>query len=92
MEKLRMGVLDCSKQYALRADAPLRESLLVDYPLPNHLNMFDDIPGKVTVAAPLGGRLIETGTAGQYLLDFDAFADALFAPALSGTGESVIRC
>jgi predicted dehydrogenase len=40
-------------------------------------NMYDDVPGKVTVAAPLGGRLIETEIASQYLLEFDAFAEAV---------------
>jgi predicted dehydrogenase len=40
-------------------------------------NMFNDVPGKVTVATPLGERIIETGIASQYLLEFDAFAEAL---------------
>jgi predicted dehydrogenase len=40
-------------------------------------NMYGDVPGKVTVATPLGERLIETEIASQYLLEFDAFAEAI---------------
>ncbi|MDR0387460.1 MAG: Gfo/Idh/MocA family oxidoreductase [Treponema sp.] len=40
-------------------------------------NMYGDVPGKVTVATPLGERVIETGIANQYLLEFDAFAEAI---------------
>ncbi|MDR2071415.1 MAG: Gfo/Idh/MocA family oxidoreductase [Treponema sp.] len=40
-------------------------------------NMYDDVPGKVAAATPLGERLIETEIASQYLLEFDAFAEAV---------------
>jgi predicted dehydrogenase len=40
-------------------------------------NMYGDVPGEVTVTTPLGKRLVETEIAGQYLLEFDAFAEAI---------------
>jgi predicted dehydrogenase len=40
-------------------------------------NMYADVPGEITVATPLGERLIETEIASQYLLEFDAFAEAI---------------
>ncbi|MDR2245109.1 MAG: hypothetical protein LBE17_00325 [Treponema sp.] len=92
MEKLRMGVLGCSKQYALRAGAPLRESLLID---PYAIASTDALRAQPFAVAwdftkPFGS--CEELRAGQYLLDFDAFADAFFASTLSGIGKSVIRC
>jgi predicted dehydrogenase len=40
-------------------------------------NMFPDVPGRVTVNTGLGERVIKTEIASQYLLEFDAFANAL---------------
>jgi predicted dehydrogenase len=40
-------------------------------------NMYGDVPGEVTVVTPLGKRCIETEIASQYLLEFDAFAEAI---------------
>jgi predicted dehydrogenase len=40
-------------------------------------NMFPDVPGRVTVNTGLGKRVIKTEIASQYLLEFDAFANAL---------------
>ena len=40
-------------------------------------NMFGDVPGEVTVTTGVDKRIIETEIADQYLLQFDAFAQAL---------------
>jgi predicted dehydrogenase len=40
-------------------------------------NMYGDVPGRVTVNTGVGQRRIETEIADQYLLEFDAFAEAL---------------
>jgi predicted dehydrogenase len=40
-------------------------------------NMYGDVPGRLTVSVGNGTRLIETEIADQYLLEFDAFAEAL---------------
>jgi len=40
-------------------------------------NMFADIPGKLTVSTPVAKRIVETEIVDQYLLEFDAFAQAL---------------
>ncbi|GHU83666.1 deoxyfructose oxidoreductase [Spirochaetia bacterium] len=40
-------------------------------------NMYDDVPGRVTVSTGVGSRLIETEIAGQYLLEFNAFAESI---------------
>jgi predicted dehydrogenase len=50
-----------------------RGSLSIEVPF----NMYPDIPGHVTVSVGVGQRLIETGIADQYLLEFDAFAESL---------------
>ena len=39
-------------------------------------NMYDDVPGKVHVNTSTGTRTIETEISDQYLLEFDAFAEA----------------
>ena len=48
-------------------------SLSVEVPF----NMFADVPGKVTITTGIGERVVETEIADQYLLEFDAFAQAL---------------
>ena len=48
-------------------------SLSVEVPF----NMFGDVPGKLTVFTGVAKRLVETEIADQYLLEFDAFAQAL---------------
>ncbi|MDR2159398.1 MAG: Gfo/Idh/MocA family oxidoreductase [Treponema sp.] len=48
-------------------------SLSVEVPF----NMYGDVPGRVTVSTGVGQRCIETEIADQYLLEFDAFAEAL---------------
>jgi len=48
-------------------------SLSVEVPF----NMFADIPGKVTIATGIAKREVETEIADQYLLMFDAFAQAI---------------
>ena len=40
-------------------------------------NMYSDVPGKVIVSGSIGQRVIETAAADQYLLEFNAFAEAL---------------
>ena len=40
-------------------------------------NMFGDVPGELTIATSIAERLVETEIADQYLLEFDAFAQAL---------------
>jgi predicted dehydrogenase len=40
-------------------------------------NMYPDIPGHITVSVGTGQRLIETGIADQYRLEFDAFAESI---------------
>ena len=40
-------------------------------------NMFADIPGKLTVSTSVAKRVVETEIVDQYLLEFDAFAQAL---------------
>ena len=40
-------------------------------------NMYSDVPGRLFVSTDLGPRTIETETADQYLLLFDAFAAAI---------------
>jgi predicted dehydrogenase len=40
-------------------------------------NMFADIPGKLTIATSVAKREVETEIVDQYLLMFDAFAQAL---------------
>ncbi|GHT93622.1 hypothetical protein FACS1894140_6730 [Spirochaetia bacterium] len=52
-------------------------SLSVEVPY----NMYGDIPGHVRVTVGNGSRLIETEIADQYLLEFDAFAEALIDKA-----------
>lgn len=48
-------------------------SLSIEVPF----NMFGDVPGRLTVTNSVGKRLVETEIADQYLLQFDAFAQAL---------------
>ena len=48
-------------------------SLSVEIPF----NMFADIPGKITVSTSVAKREVETEIADQYLLMFDAFAQAI---------------
>jgi predicted dehydrogenase len=48
-------------------------NLTVDVPF----NMFADIPGKLTISTSVAKREVETEIADQYLLEFDAFAQAL---------------
>ena len=48
-------------------------SLSVEVPF----NMFGDVPGELTIATGIAERLVETEIADQYLLEFDAFAQAL---------------
>jgi predicted dehydrogenase len=40
-------------------------------------NMFGDVPGRVHVTTGIGRRIIETDIVDQYLLEFDAFANAV---------------
>jgi predicted dehydrogenase len=40
-------------------------------------NMYGDVPGEITVATSLGERSIKTEIADQYLLEFNAFAQAI---------------
>ncbi|HAE20722.1 MAG TPA: gfo/Idh/MocA family oxidoreductase [Spirochaetaceae bacterium] len=42
-------------------------------------NMYGDVPGRISVANGVGRRVVETEIADQYLLQFDAFAEALIA-------------
>jgi predicted dehydrogenase len=59
-------------------------------------NMYGDVPGEVTVATPLGERLIETEIADQYLLEFDAFAETIIdktevpTPALDAVANMAV--
>jgi predicted dehydrogenase len=48
-------------------------SLSIEVPF----NMFGDFPGKVTITTSIDKRIVETEIADQYLLEFDAFAQAL---------------
>ena len=48
-------------------------SLSIEVPF----NMFRDVPGKLTVSTSIAKRDVETEIADQYLLEFDAFAQAL---------------
>ena len=48
-------------------------SLSVEVPF----NMFGDVPGKLTVTTSVAQREVQTEIADQYLLEFDAFAQAL---------------
>jgi predicted dehydrogenase len=52
-------------------------SLSIEVPF----NMYGDVPGRITVTNNVGRRIIETAIADQYLLQFDAFAQALIAGA-----------
>jgi predicted dehydrogenase len=40
-------------------------------------NMYGDYPGRLSVSTAVGERLVETEIADQYLLEFDAFAEAI---------------
>jgi predicted dehydrogenase len=40
-------------------------------------NMYGDVPGRIQVNTGVGQRIIETEIADQYLLEFDAFAEAV---------------
>jgi predicted dehydrogenase len=40
-------------------------------------NMYGDCPGQLTVSTAVGERRVETEIADQYLLEFDAFAEAI---------------
>jgi predicted dehydrogenase len=42
-------------------------------------NMYGDVPGRLYVSTGVGERVIKTGVADQYLLEFDAFAGAIMA-------------
>ena len=42
-------------------------------------NMYGDVPGRISVANGVGRRVVDTEIADQYLLQFDAFAEALIA-------------
>jgi predicted dehydrogenase len=44
-------------------------------------NMYDDVPGRISVNTGVGERLIQTGITSQYLLEFDAFAGAILNKA-----------
>ncbi|MCX7655372.1 MAG: Gfo/Idh/MocA family oxidoreductase [Treponemataceae bacterium] len=48
-------------------------SMSIDVPF----NMYGDVPGRLFVATDVGRRIVETEVADQYLLEFDAFAQAL---------------
>jgi predicted dehydrogenase len=48
-------------------------SLSVELPF----NMHADVPGRLHVATDVSRRVVETGPADQYLLQFDAFANAI---------------
>jgi predicted dehydrogenase len=48
-------------------------SLTVELPF----NMYGDCPGQLSVSTGVGKRLVETEIADQYLLEFDAFAEAI---------------
>ena len=48
-------------------------SLSVEVPF----NMFGDVPGRLTIDTSIAERVVETEIADQYLLEFDAFAQAL---------------
>jgi len=48
-------------------------SLIVELPF----NMYSDVPARLTVNGNVGQRIVETEIADQYLLEFDAFADAV---------------
>jgi predicted dehydrogenase len=48
-------------------------SLIVELPF----NMYADVPARLTVSGSIGRRLIETKAADQYLLEFEAFAEAV---------------
>lgn len=54
-------------------------------------NMFGDVPGRVHVANGVGRRTVETEIADQYLLEFDAFAQAVLdgAPAPTPVSDAV---
>jgi hypothetical protein len=60
-------------------------SLSIEVPF----NMFGDVPGRLTVTNSVGKRLVETEIADQYLLQFDAFAQALAEGPCAYTGQ---RC
>ena len=55
-------------------------SLSVEVPF----NMFSDIPGKLTITTGLAKRKVETEIADQYLLEFDAFSQALIEKSSNG--------
>jgi predicted dehydrogenase len=40
-------------------------------------NMYGDVPGRIHVSTGVGSRVVETEIADQYLLEFDAFAQAV---------------
>jgi predicted dehydrogenase len=40
-------------------------------------NMYDDIPGRVTINTDIGERVVKTEIVSQYLLEFDGFANAI---------------
>lgn len=48
-------------------------SLAIEIPF----NMFGDVPARIQVANDVGRRTVETEIADQYLLEFDAFAQAI---------------
>ena len=48
-------------------------NMFVEYPF----NMFADVPGRVAITTGIAERVVETEIADQYLLEFDAFAQAL---------------
>ena len=62
-------------------------SLSIEVPF----NMFGDVPGRLTVTNSVGKRLVETEIADQYLLQFDAFAQAVSegGPVPTDLGDAV---
>ncbi|MDR2029489.1 MAG: Gfo/Idh/MocA family oxidoreductase [Treponema sp.] len=59
----------CQKVFALGTGG----CLTVELPF----NMYGDCPGHLSVSTGVGNRLVETEIADQYLLEFDAFAEAV---------------
>ncbi|OHD75962.1 MAG: oxidoreductase [Spirochaetes bacterium RIFOXYC1_FULL_54_7] len=62
-------------------------SLSIEVPF----NMFGDVPGRLTVINSVGKRLVETEIVDQYLLQFDAFAQAIAegGPVPTPLGDAV---
>ena len=58
-------------------------SLSVEIPI----NMFADIPGKLTITTGVAKREVETEIVDQYLLEFDAFAQALIDKSRTGSPQ-----